>query len=365
MSRAATFAVMLAVAPCAAAAQLDGGVAAEQARMRSGGGLRVLSLGTFGYSVAGLRASAGMAGSFARPLGAGLVGAEGAFLQGVGGRTAVAGNLALALTLGRTEVSVRAGGGAAPAERPGSSVAMAGVALARGGFRVSVTSNRLPGLPATSRDSIVSGPDTTLVFTILRPAVPSRVYADVEASYRVARGAFELEAALGHRVGADAAAAWWGRVGSAYRLSPWIAIGASFGRAPAVPWRNANGRTSTSLFLRFDAPRGAVLVPSDPERSRGVVESVRVIAADETAILVRSRVANTVEIAGDFTDWKPVALRRSGPGLWRASLRLPPGVYHLSVRVDNGPWTAPPGLPAVADGFGGETGVFEVGAGTR
>ena len=35
-----------------------------------------------------------------------------------------------------------------------------------------------------------------------------------------------------------------------------------------------------------------------------------------------------------------------------------PGQHRISVRVDDGEWTAPPGLSAQSDGFDGTVGLF-------
>jgi hypothetical protein len=71
-------------------------------------------------------------------------------------------------------------------------------------------------------------------------------------------------------------------------------------------------------------------------------------------ILVRARHAETVELAGDFTDWKPVTLARWGPDWWRAVLAIPPGLHRLAIRIDGGEWRAPPGTRPVESEFGGQ-----------
>src|SRR5206468_2644824 len=46
----------------------------------------------------------------------------------------------------------------------------------------------------------------------------------------------------------------------------------------------------------------------------------------------------TVEVAGDFTDWQPVALRRTGEDTWESWLRIPSGIRRINVRIDGGRW---------------------------
>ena len=79
-----------------------------------------------------------------------------------------------------------------------------------------------------------------------------------------------------------------------------------------------------------------------------------------TSILVRAIGATHVEIAGDFTEWQPVALSPAAPGLWHAAFSLPHGVHQINVRFDGGPWEVPSGLGAAEDGFGGRVGVLVV-----
>jgi hypothetical protein len=70
--------------------------------------------------------------------------------------------------------------------------------------------------------------------------------------------------------------------------------------------------------------------------------------------------AREVEIAGDFTDWKPVPLARGADGWWSVARALPPGVRQLAVRADGGAWLPPPGLAVTRDEFGEAVGILVV-----
>ncbi len=74
-----------------------------------------------------------------------------------------------------------------------------------------------------------------------------------------------------------------------------------------------------------------------------------------TRIVVPSNHATSVEIAGDFTKWKPIATHRAPNGVWYVDLKIPPGQYRYACRIDGGPWRAPEGAPTVDDDFGGKT----------
>jgi hypothetical protein len=79
-----------------------------------------------------------------------------------------------------------------------------------------------------------------------------------------------------------------------------------------------------------------------------------------TSILIRDPGATRVEVAGDFTEWQPVALSLRPGRLWQAAFVLPPGVHQINVRFDGGPWEVPQGLGSADDGFGGRVGVLVV-----
>ncbi len=69
--------------------------------------------------------------------------------------------------------------------------------------------------------------------------------------------------------------------------------------------------------------------------------------------------AKTVEMAGDFSGWQPIALVRLN-GAWRLPEALAPGVYRMIMRVDGGEWRPMLGLPRLQDEFGGEVGVVTI-----
>ena len=71
-------------------------------------------------------------------------------------------------------------------------------------------------------------------------------------------------------------------------------------------------------------------------------------------IVLRMAGAHQVELAGDFTDWRPILLDPWGAGAWRTVVTIPPGLHRLAVRVDGGEWHAPPGLRPITSEFGGE-----------
>jgi hypothetical protein len=113
---------------------------------------------------------------------------------------------------------------------------------------------------------------------------------------------------------------------SASRASYWgglsLRLGRSGGSAAPVPARTRDGRAMIALTAR-DA-KGA---PA---------------------------------IAGDFTGWKPVPMRRDG-SRWIWSGVLAPGVYHYAFVAEDGTWFVPESVPGRQnDGMGGWTTVLVV-----
>jgi hypothetical protein len=65
-------------------------------------------------------------------------------------------------------------------------------------------------------------------------------------------------------------------------------------------------------------------------------------------------------IAGDFTGWKPVPMRREGSH-WIWDGALAPGVYHYAFVAPDGTWFVPESVPGrQKDGMGGWTAVLVV-----
>jgi hypothetical protein len=67
-----------------------------------------------------------------------------------------------------------------------------------------------------------------------------------------------------------------------------------------------------------------------------------------------------VEIAADFTDWKPVELMHVRGDRWRLDFLLTQGVYRINVRIDGQAWIVPRGITVQDDEFGGHIGLLVV-----
>jgi hypothetical protein len=101
-------------------------------------------------------------------------------------------------------------------------------------------------------------------------------------------------------------------------------------------------------------------VPLTP--STALVRTFDVHAADNgmQKISVRVGGVESVDVAGDFSDWGPLTMVRRGRDLWELIVPLSSGVHQISIRTDGGKWVAPPGLPTTRDMFSGEVGILIV-----
>ena len=75
---------------------------------------------------------------------------------------------------------------------------------------------------------------------------------------------------------------------------------------------------------------------------------------------VRDAAGDTLSIAGDFSNWRPMPMRREGDA-WVVRLPLTAGVYHYAFRSHTGQWFVPASVAGRRDdGFGGHIAILVV-----
>jgi anti-sigma factor RsiW len=88
------------------------------------------------------------------------------------------------------------------------------------------------------------------------------------------------------------------------------------------------------------------------------------VAVRNVDVVFTAPQAASVAIVGDFNGWNPQRtrlVRSSHEGLWRARLKLSPGVYQYSFVLDGSTWVSDPlAKKMLADGFGGNNSVIIV-----
>jgi hypothetical protein len=147
----------------------------------------------------------------------------------------------------------------------------------------------------------------------------------------------------------------WG-LSASRSIAPSLALVAAAGRAGSDPVTSVPGARYFALGLRLKVgPQVTAPLPAAAARtSTSAPFRIGPAVAAGREIVVQAADARAVELAGDFTDWKPVGMRPWGEDGWRALLPISPGLHRLAVRIDGGTWRAPPGTRSIASEFGGE-----------
>lgn len=240
------------------------------------------------------------------------------------------------------------------------------------GFTIGSQSVRTPGTPAQFRDTTFYRPRTdsggrSRVDTISGIVGDSGVagglhrWAEVAGRIAWARGRFAFDAVINARpkLGGYSSAVWGQATGVAAVGSRVALVGGLRTVAP-LPGVVTAPRRSLNLGLRIApaalwrapdvAPIPAALRAFDVQRS----------APGEYTVTVRLPNARVVELAGDFTGWKPVQLRQVDASRWEITLPVAAGSHRCNLRINGAEWVAPPGVTAIDDEFNGRVGLFVV-----
>jgi hypothetical protein len=198
-------------------------------------------------------------------------------------------------------------------------------------------------------------------------------FMDLTASARWRRGALEVNGtAMARMASAFGDDGLFGELLARLTLTRVIAAQVGAGSYPADPLRGALAGRWISAGFRVGIWPSRSGVEAPDERLRASVRLPHPLPPDAPelsladaafgirAITIQAPGAASVEVAGDFTDWQPVALRPVGAGAWRLDLALAAGVYRLNVRIDGGPWTVPRGATPQTDEFGSVVGLIVV-----
>ncbi|GLC24043.1 glycogen-binding domain-containing protein [Roseisolibacter agri] len=211
------------------------------------------------------------------------------------------------------------------------------------------------------------------------PAPVGRVdYTDYAAAMRWQHPSAEFVASTGLRAGGGPdripGARRWLESWTSIWVTRRLAIVGGIGAFPSDVQQGLPGGRYASAALRVatrrppvndPAVRAELTLPYELNRlRRGRANAERFTVVDDATglrvITVRVPDAARVELMADFTDWLPVPLIRAGRDEWRMAIAIAPGVHRVNVRLNDGPWTVPPGLTSVRDDFGGAVGLLVV-----
>lgn len=186
-------------------------------------------------------------------------------------------------------------------------------------------------------------------------------WRDAELGLHWSAGTVALDGVFGTRYAARRQPnETWGQIQSAVSLAPDLALIASTGVRPSSAAYGIARSRFIELGMRVSP--GALRRPRLPRAVRPTAAAFQIDDADHGARRLRIRVpgARSVELAGDFTNWQPVALERADPDQWEITLTIAPGMHRLAIRIDGDSWTTPPGIAAVPDEFQGTVGVIVI-----
>ena len=211
----------------------------------------------------------------------------------------------------------------------------------------------------------------TVTLAATRWSVGDTVYSDVVSSAHASRGRLELNGGLGARASSHGGGhGVYGEGSGTLTIGARTALFAAAGRYPTDPVSGsvAGRYASAGVRLWTATTRAPVLrdapMSRQPVAADGDVPSVARLelrpAPHGVRLVVYAAGASRVDLAGDFTDWQPVALRQSGDDAWEAVLPIASGVHRLNIRIDDQKWTAPAGTTRLTDEFGGEVGIVTI-----
>lgn len=197
-------------------------------------------------------------------------------------------------------------------------------------------------------------------------------FLDNEATLRWVRGPVELGAYGGFRTWfepAGATATAWGGATAAYWLTNNLALVVAGGSYPADFSQGLPSGSYITFTMRVATRRPPT--PSKLEAreyrllqplARPVVPDflVTTVKGDSRLVRVRAPSAESVEIMGDFNDWRPRRLTKGTGGDWTVVIPISKGTHRMNLRVNGGDWGVPPGVTALNDDFGGVVGVLVV-----
>ena len=170
---------------------------------------------------------------------------------------------------------------------------------------------------------------------------------DRSLSLALSQGRVTLSGVLGVRAEPDVRTAF-GSAGLSIAMTSLASLEVAAGSYPSNRLVATPGGRYVNVGLSLHAgsatPHPAVEPSATPKVRDGL-----------TRLALRADDATTVEVAGDFTNWKPIATHRAPNGVWFVDLLVPPGQYRYAFRVNGSAWRVPDGVATVDDDLGGKS----------
>lgn len=212
--------------------------------------------------------------------------------------------------------------------------------------------------------------------SVLGTLVPSSVgdsirYTDAQGILGWSGRRAELQASAGVRNGDDiieSSSRTWGSISATLWILPQVALVAAGGSYPTDFTQGFPGARYASVALRVAAQPRPRFQRSGAVEARPVRKAVALSQGFEAnalpdgrhALRIHAPGARRVELMGDFTGWKPVALTPAGNGWWALAQPVGRGSYQLNVRIDGAAWGVPPGVTTGVDEYGARVGLVHL-----
>jgi hypothetical protein len=194
----------------------------------------------------------------------------------------------------------------------------------------------------------------------LGPVTRFSRWSDLTARLSWAGGPLALDATTGFSPRLESSpATMWGYATATVAVASRLSLIAAAGADASRVWLSVPKSRFVNLGIRISP--ASLARPAAPPHVRPMATSFA-LRQDGGAYVVSLRVpsARSVELSGDFNDWKAVRLREVRPDVWEAAIALTPGTHRVNMRVNGDAWTAPPGLAATSDEFNGTVGLLVV-----
>ena len=205
--------------------------------------------------------------------------------------------------------------------------------------------------------------NSTQTVTVVDSGAPGRRHdwRDAELGLHWSAGRMAFQGVVGTRFSTtNQPNETWGNVQGVLALAPDVALVAATGVHPSSAAYGIARSRFVELGVRVSP--AALRRPRLPVGVRPDAAAFRIDDASNGARTLRVRVpdARSVELSGDFTNWKPIALTRGDADEWETTLPIAPGMHRLTIRVDGQSWTVPPGIASITDEFQGTVGIIIV-----
>ena len=197
--------------------------------------------------------------------------------------------------------------------------------------------------------------------TVYDPADHPAFWNTAQAALRWRMGRLSFASVGGVSIGDGVHARRWAQGTAEWQLSRRVLLLGSLGERPAPSLAfhsDAHPRTMIGIqFAPWSTPGWAM---SGALKPAALAWKSEVQPHDRLLVRVHCRDVASVEVAGDFTDWKPVHMEPLHGGWWYQWLSVAPGVHRVQLRLNGGLWQSPPGLPRADDGPVGTSGTLVV-----